>query len=159
MLQRLDKGESLQKMAKELNVGITTIKVWRKNRKDIESYTMTIDREKALKNRKTLKKPKLELLDSALWMWFNQERRKVSPTSGPIIKEKPIILHKKLEVGTEFTASEGWIGRWKTRHSIRFFSISGEKLSADAVAAKQFSAKFQEIVEENKLLPFQVYNI
>uniref|UniRef100_A0A1B6BY84 HTH CENPB-type domain-containing protein n=1 Tax=Clastoptera arizonana TaxID=38151 RepID=A0A1B6BY84_9HEMI len=156
VLQRLDKGESLQKIAKELNVGVTTIKDWRKNRKDIESHTMTIDGENALKNRKTLKKPKLELLDSALWMWFSQERRKGTPISGPIIKEKAIILHKKLEVGSEFKASEGWIDRWKTRHGIRFISICGEKLSADAEAANEFSVKFQEIVKENELLPCQV---
>lgn len=159
VLQRLDKGESLQKIAKELNVGVTTIKDWRKNRKDIESHTMTIDGENALKNRKTLKKPKLELLDSALWMWFSQERRKGTPISGPILKEKAIILHKKLEVGSEFKASEGWIDRWKTRHGIRFISICGEKLSADAEAANEFSVKFQEIVKENELLPCQVYNI
>lgn len=159
VLQRLDKGESLQKIAKELNVGVTTIKDWRKNRKDIESYTLTIDGENALKNRKTLKKPKLELLDNAVWMWFCQERRKQTPISGPILKEKAMVLHKKLEAGSEFTASEGWIDRWKSRHGVRFVSISGEKLSADAEAAKEFSVKFQEIVEENELLPCQVYNI
>lgn len=159
VLQRLDKGESLQKIAKELNVGVTTIKDWRKNRKDIESYTVTIDGENALKKRKTLKKPKLELLDNALWMWFCQERRKGTPISGPIIKEKAIALHKKLEAESEFAASEGWIDRWKTRHGVRFVSISGEKLSADAEAAKKFSVKFQEIVEEYELLPCQVFNI
>ncbi|KAF2899297.1 hypothetical protein ILUMI_06877 [Ignelater luminosus] len=159
VLQRLDKGESLQKIAKELNVGVTTIKDWRKNWKDIESYTVAIDSENALKNRKTLRKPKLELLDNALWMWFCQERRKGTPISGPIIKEKAIALHKKVEAGSEFAASEGWIDRWKTRHGVRFVSISGEKLSADAEAAKEFSVKFQEIVEENELLPCQVYNI
>lgn len=159
VLQRLDKGESLQKISKELNVGVTTIKDWRKNRKYIETYyTTTIDGENALKNRKTLKKPKLELLDSALWMWFCQERRKGTPISGPILKEKAVVLHKKLEAGSEFAASEGWIDRWKTRHSVRFVSISGEKLSANAEAAKEFSAKFQEIVKENELLPCQVYN-
>lgn len=50
-----------------------------------------------------------------------------------------------------FAASEGW----KTRHGIRFVSISGEELSADAEAAKEFSVKF----EENELLPCQVHNI
>lgn len=159
VLQRLDKGESLQKIAKELNVGVTTIKDWRKNRKDIESYTVTIDGENTLKNRKTLKKPKLELLDNALWMWFCQERRKGTPISGPILKEKAIVLHKKLEAESEFAASEGWIDRWKTRHGVRFVFISDEKLSDDAAAAKEFSVKFQEIVEENELLPCQVYNI
>lgn len=159
VLQRLDKGESLQKIAKELNVGVTTLKDWRRNRKDIESFTVTIDNENALKNRKTLKKPKLELLDNALWMWFGQERRKGTPISGPIIKEKAIALHKKLNAENEFTASEGWIDRWKTRHGVRFVSISGEKLSADVEAANVFSVQFQEIVQRNKLLPCQVYNI
>lgn len=158
VLQRLDKGESLQKIAKELNVGVTTIKDWRKNRKSFETFTITIDGENALKNRKTLKKPKLELLDGTLWMWFCQERRKGTPISGPILKEKALVLHKKLEAGSEFAASEGWIDRWKTRHGVRFVSISGEKLSADAEAAKEFSVKFQKIVKENELLPCQVYN-
>lgn len=120
---------------------------------------MTIGGEKARKNRKTLKKLKLERLHSALWIWFNQKRRKGTPISGLIIKEKAIILHKKLEVGTEFIANEGWINRQKICRGTRFLSISGEKLSAAAEAGKQFSAKFQEIVEESKLLPCQVYNI
>ncbi|KAF2890091.1 hypothetical protein ILUMI_16082 [Ignelater luminosus] len=92
-------------------------------------------------------------------MWFCQERRKGTPISEPIIKEKAVALHKKVEAGSEFAASEGWIDRWKTRHGVRFVSISGEKLSADAEAAKEFSVKFQEIVEENELLTCQVYNI
>lgn len=33
MLERLDKGESLQKIASELEVDIATVKDWRKNRK------------------------------------------------------------------------------------------------------------------------------
>ena len=159
VLQRLDKGESLQKIAKELNVGVTTIKDWRKNRKDIESCTVTVEGEKALKSRKTLKKPKLELLDNALWIWFCQERRKGTPLSGPIVKEKALILHKKLEVEGEFTASEGWLDRWKTRHGVRYVAISGEKLSADDEAVKEFSLKFKKIVEENELAPDQLYNI
>lgn len=159
VLQRLDKGESLQKIAKEINVGITTIKDWRKNRKNIESYSVTVESEKSLKNRKTLKKPKQELLDDAMWVWFCQERRKGTPLSGPIIKEKAFILQKKLEGDGEFTASEGWLHRWKTRHGVRNVAISGEKLSADDEAAKEFVLKFKKIVEENELTPDQVYNI
>lgn len=120
---------------------------------------MTIDGENALKKRKISKKPKLELLDNTLWMWFCQERRKGTPISGPIIKEKAIALHKKLEAGSEFTASESWIDRWKTHHGVWFVSISEEKLSADAEAAKKLAVKFREIVEQYELLPCQVYNI
>lgn len=37
--------------------------------------------------------------------------------------------------------------------------MCGEKLSADAETAKEFSVKFQETVEENELLLYQVYNV
>lgn len=56
VLQRLDRGESLVKLAAELGVGVTTVKDWRKNREDLESYSMTVETEDALKNRKMLKK-------------------------------------------------------------------------------------------------------
>ena len=55
-LQRLDHGESVAKLASELGVGVTTVKDWKKTRKDLESYSMTVETEDALKNRKMLKK-------------------------------------------------------------------------------------------------------
>lgn len=109
----------------------------------IESYTVTRDSGNALKNWKTLRKPKLELRDNALWMWFCQERRRGTRYLGPLWK-KAIALHKKVKVRSEFAASEGWIDRWKTHHDFRFVSISEEKLCGDAKAAKEFSVKFQE---------------
>lgn len=76
-----------------------------------------------------LKKPKLELVDEALWVWFCQERRKGTPLSGPIGKEKAVKLYEKLG-GTldKFNASDGWLHRWKKRHGIRHVIIVGEKL-------------------------------
>lgn len=52
VLQRLDdKGESVVKLASEIAVGVTTIKDWRKNCKDIDSFLLTIHDEKSLKFR------------------------------------------------------------------------------------------------------------
>jgi transposase len=36
------KGESLHTIAKDLGVGNSTIKDWRKNRKDFQSFSMTV---------------------------------------------------------------------------------------------------------------------
>lgn len=160
VLQRLDRGESLVKLAAELGVGVTTVKDWRKNRKDIETYSMTVETEDALKNRKMLKKPKLELVDEALWVWFCQERRKGTPLSGPLVKEKAVKLFEKLGGDVEtFQASEGWFHRWKLRHGIRHVVIAGEKLSADDDAAKDFVEKFQKLVSDSNLVAEQVYNV
>ncbi|GFS57664.1 uncharacterized protein NPIL_252631 [Nephila pilipes] len=82
---------------------------------------MTNDDEKGLEIRKTLKKPKCEILDHALWVWFEQERREGTPLSGPIIQERALILYNEMgeSDNKKFTASEGWLHRWKKRHGIR----------------------------------------
>lgn len=109
-LQHLDHGESVVKLASKLGVGVTTVKDWKKNCKDLETYSTTVEIEDALKNREMLKKPKLELVDDAVWVWFCQERCKGTLLSSPIIKENVIKLYKKLGGLVEnFNASECWL--------------------------------------------------
>jgi hypothetical protein len=64
----LDKGGTLQKTAKDLGVGNSTIKDCRKNLKDIQSFSMTVEAGVSLESRRTLIKPKLDVLDEALWI-------------------------------------------------------------------------------------------
>jgi hypothetical protein len=45
---------------------------------------------------------------------FAKKDEKEPPISGPIIKEKALILIRKMgRSNEEFTASEGWLNRWK----------------------------------------------
>lgn len=158
-LERLDKGESVQSICRDLNVGKSTINDWRRNRKTIEGFCTQIETEKVLQKRCTLRKAKHELVEDALWLWFVQERRRGTPLSGPILKEKAMILHSKLQPEEAFSASEGWLSRWKKRHGVHYIGVCGEKLSADPTAAKNFSAKFLKIIGDQNLSPEQIYNI
>jgi hypothetical protein len=63
-----------KKKAKDLCIGNSTIKDWRKNQKDIHSFSMTVEAGVSLQSRSTLKKPKPDVLDEALWIWFCQEQ-------------------------------------------------------------------------------------
>ncbi|KAG8183226.1 hypothetical protein JTE90_005674 [Oedothorax gibbosus] len=118
VLERVDNGESHSKIAKEIGVGHTTIYDWIKNRNHLESLVICGD-VTALKSRRTLKKPKCERLDNALWLWFVQERRKGTEVSGPMIKEKAISLYEELGYGQDsFLASDGWLQNWKKRHDV-----------------------------------------
>lgn len=86
-----------------------------------------------------LKKPKLELVDDAVWVWYCQERCKGTPLSSPIIKENVIKLYNKLGGLVEnCNASEFWLHQWKLRHGVRHIIIAGEKLSANNNAAQDF---------------------
>ncbi|GBN97025.1 hypothetical protein AVEN_129153-1 [Araneus ventricosus] len=95
-LERIDKGESLKSIALYFGVGESTINDWKKKRKEIESFCSKLETKGALESRFTLKKSKLEKLDHALLLLFNQERANGKPISGPIIKEKAVLLHKKM---------------------------------------------------------------
>ncbi len=86
VLQGLDKAESLQKIAKGLNVSLTmTLK---KNRKEIELYMVSLDSKNTRKNRKTLRKAQFKLLDNTPYMWFCQERRKEPQYLSPNFAQK-----------------------------------------------------------------------
>ena len=92
-------------------VGKSTVNDWRRNRKSIETFCTQIETEKVLSTRCTLKKPNNELVDDALWLWFMQERRRGTPISGPILKEKAVILQSKRQDASTFSASDGWLSR------------------------------------------------
>ncbi|XP_066903730.1 jerky protein homolog-like [Halyomorpha halys] len=109
--------------------------------------------------KKRLRKPASEVLDEAIWLWFCQEREKGTPLSGPLIKAKATSLHSALNAEGDFHASEGWLHRWKKRHGIQQFTISGEKLSADQEAATAFIDLFRNILVNEELSTEQVYNL
>lgn len=47
-----------------------------------------------------------------------------------------------------FTASSGWLDRWKKRQAIRQLSVCGEKMSADEVGLTKFKEEFEKLVAE-----------
>ncbi|KAG8326221.1 hypothetical protein J6590_047590 [Homalodisca vitripennis] len=51
-------------------------------------FCTSVETEKVLTNRRTLKKPTNEMVDDTLWIWFMQERRRGTPITGPLLQEK-----------------------------------------------------------------------
>ncbi|XP_076681500.1 cag isoform X2 [Andrena cerasifolii] len=130
-LFRIDKGEQLKCVASDLGVGASTVSDWKKNRKEIEEFCAKMVSRDCLGNRGTIKKAKNVTLDDALYVWYIQERENSVPVSGPILREKALSLNKKLGGDPTFTASVGWLGRWKARHGIRL-APSSETLLEDS---------------------------
>lgn len=161
-LYRLDKGEHIKSVALDLGVGESTVKDWRRNRKEIEKFCHQVESDVSLNTRSTLKKPKHEHLDNALWLWFNQEKRKGAAISGPILKEKALVLNQKIGIENRFSASEGWLSRWKKRHGVYHLNVAGNEKTAmtnDSVTASSFIQRIQMIIEREGLLPEQLYNL
>lgn len=132
-LKRLDQGETMKKVASELGVGGATVWDWRKKRQEIEKWCSqrSVGNADAITVRKTMRKGEFEKTSEALFLWFLQRRKEGSPISGPILQSKALELHKRFNEG-DFTASSGWLERWKKRYGIggKNFNLPEEILSA-----------------------------
>lgn len=157
ILSRLDKGETSSNLAREFNVGKSTMTDLKKNKVKILSYASAS--ESGTDKRQTMRKSDYPLLDDALYEWFLQERSRHTPLSGPILKEKARFFQTKIYPDVkDFKASDGWLDKFKKRHGIRYLTITGEKLSCDNAAVEPFKQKFLETVETEGLVPEQIYN-
>ena len=123
-LQKIEEGKSTKKsVAQEYGIKKNTISTWIANeRKIFEAY----ETGQVNLSRKKLKKSDNKDLDEAVFTWFKNARSNNIPVNGIIIKEKALSLAKRLEL-RDFRASDGWLYKWKQRHSVTFKAVSGEE--------------------------------
>lgn len=158
-LKRLDAGESIKKLASELGVGEVTVGDWRRKRQKIEKFSVgNFKRDDCFKERKTMRQSDYEKTSEALFMWFSQQRIKGSPLSGPMLQEKAKFFCKELKEAEDFSASNGWLNRWKKRYGVRQVTVCGEKLSADFEAANSFRNDLNDLIKSENLTNEQLYN-
>lgn len=155
ILDKLKDGVSLSSLAQKYGVGKSTIFDIKSKEEKIRSYVVRTEKGPGV--RKTLKAPENLQLEDALFTWFIEQRRKNVPLSGEILMEKAKYFHGRLGRG-EFSASKGWLEKFKKRHGIRQLKISGEKLSNNEDAVKPFQDKFMDIIKEKDLTAEQIYN-
>jgi transposase len=70
----------LRNVTADFGVGISTVSDWVKSKSKLEEYSSKMP------NRKTTKTAEYEKLNEAIYLWFTQQREKVTALSGPIIE-------------------------------------------------------------------------
>ena len=159
IIERLEAGEVGGKLAKEYGVGTSTISDIKKAKEKIRAFVAEQESSKSLINRRTMKRCIDADLDKMLIIWFKQERSKGLPLSGPLVQAKALHYWVGLHPGEDtFTASEGWLHRWKKRHGVRRLTLCGEKLSAPTEEVEPFKKKLAKMIQEKALVPAQIYN-
>lgn len=69
--------------------------------------------------------------------WFARARSQNIPVSGPLVKAKAREIAEQSGC-VSFTASDGWLQKWRKRHNISFKCISGEAADANPEDVNQF---------------------
>lgn len=156
ILNRLERGETIVSLSKTYGVGRATIHDIRKNSEKIKTFCGKNENLKSL--RKTMKTGEFPQVEDSLYLWFLQERKRHTPISGEILKEKARFFYRKIMENDDFHASEGWLDKFKRRFGIRLLSMTGEKLSCDIDSVEPFMQEFKQVIDEMGLTPDQVYN-
>lgn len=90
---------------------------------------------------------KYDNLNDMVWEWFCKARGKNIPISGVLIQEKAMEFSKEIGL-SEFKASNGWLDRWKTRHSVKGFKVCGESGGVSSETVEDYKQRLPEILQE-----------
>ncbi|XP_055933623.1 jerky protein homolog-like [Argiope bruennichi] len=158
-IQQLDTGVTAKIIASELGVGKSTVGDWKRNRSEIEKWCLAQASGSGIKVRKTMLKGKHKEVEEALFVWYEHFKEIGVPVTGPILQKKALEIKRQIEGhDSDFTASDGWLDRWKKRFGIRQITISGEALSADKEAVPVFKDYLLNFIEKKGISEEQLYS-
>ena len=83
-------------------------------------------------------------IDSLTFGWFQRAQSLNLPTSGPLIQEKALSFAKPLKKDG-FKTSNGWLNRFKTRHSISQAVICGKSGCVDEEVVQSWKSCLPDI--------------
>ena len=81
----------------------------------------------ACKKRKTGKESTFAKLETVLFTWYQQAQASNIPIDGTTLREKAKIIVTQLNVDN-FSASNGWVSRFKDWHGLVFKKLTGESV-------------------------------
>ena len=106
--------------------------------------------------RQKIKAGKYEELERVMLEWFHQARSANLPVSGPIMKEKAFEVAGRLSI-EDFSASNGWLDRFRKRNGIVFRQISEESEAVKECDVRAWTASTLPILLKKYSLE-DVYN-
>jgi hypothetical protein len=95
-------------------------------------------------------------IESALYLWMQQALASNLTITGDVLKAKALNFATRLQI-TTFTASDGWLTKFKKRYNVRQINKAGEANSAPLETLEEEREILQEIIESYDLC--DVYNV
>ncbi|XP_050308745.1 tigger transposable element-derived protein 6-like [Anthonomus grandis grandis] len=143
---------SVRHLAKRFNIGKTQAAEIAKNKEVIRSKLQSGTN---INQKKDFLKKEGFAIDKTCFDWFVKARSQSIPISGPLVKMKAKEIAITLGYNN-FSASDGWLQKWRKRHSVSFKCISCEAAAVNQVDVSQFLEKLLSMLLGYK--PEDVYN-
>ncbi|BFZ14341.1 hypothetical protein BsWGS_17380 [Bradybaena similaris] len=120
VIKRSKSGDSSRKLAADFKVGKTQILAILKGENDI--IRRWEDGENGDRKVSKVRKSTYEEVNSIVWDWFCNTRARNIPVTGKMIQEQAVLVATERGFD-DFSGSNGWLDRWRTRHNVRFGSL------------------------------------
>ncbi|KAK7092862.1 hypothetical protein V1264_008545 [Littorina saxatilis] len=117
----------LKTIADDLDIPRTTLSSIKKDKVKIKQQYNSGE-QKASRFR--IRGSKYDDIDCALLQWFTEQRSSNVPLSGPLLKSKAEKLAREQGLA-DWTCSDGWLSRFKSRHNIVSKTVCGERGDVD----------------------------
>lgn len=116
ILNRLDNGEKQAELAREYNLGRSTVYDIKQKRSQILSFAEQI--KSRIVKRKNLTIGRNSMLESALYAWYISEEDKGESLSDRDVRSKALELNRLFKEKDTFRASDSWLANFKARFGI-----------------------------------------
>lgn len=155
ILRQLEDGVAQNQLAKDYGISVVTIHRIKKNAVQIRGQSQTPGTE----GRKRFRRPVLDELDARLYTWYQERRAADDRITNAILQEKAMELNKVFRGPSSFSASNGWIWRFKHRHGINLHDPNIETPNVDTKAAEKFIRCFLQRLEEEGIKLQNIYSM
>lgn len=157
VIKKLDQGEKVINIAKEYNIGKSTVSEIKKKRESILAYCSKVECD--LSTRRTLRPAKHPEVEQALYEWYIQQRAENVFISGDAICDKARFFYKEMTQKDDFRASKGWVDHFKKRFGIKLSALKGENKNGSLVDCGDFKNDVEKEITDNDLSRSQVYYV
>jgi hypothetical protein len=85
-------------------------------------------------------------LESVLFMWYQQAQASNIPVDGTILRGKAKMMAAQLNI-ENFTASNGWIARFKDQHGLVYKKLAGESAAVYSESTEAWLERLPSLLE------------
>ena len=125
-------GAGVRRLAQQFSCGRTQIAQILKNKESILELYESNASSSSICMRKRARKSEFSEINEALHKWYLLACSKNIYPSGPQLSEKAREIAQRLHV-ERFSASNGWLDKWKRHYNVRYVKICGESADVSGV--------------------------
>lgn len=155
IVERLDSGEKGTDLAREYKISRSAITFIKKSREHLIKQRSALIMCQGQTSKKRCTGVESSPLEQALYEWFLQKKSVGESVTGTMLQEKAVELNKMLNGTNNFKGTNGFISKFKKRHSI---GSSTEERTCGNKSASTFCREFIKYIMDNKIPLDKVYN-